>query len=265
MHVYKITNELDGRSYIGITSRDPKKRWREHVCNSSKCEKTDTLLYSEMAKYGEESFVFDVIDSSAKTYDELLMLEISYIKEHSTLIPLGYNMTNGGVGGDNLHLYDADRRSAIYKQIGEKNRQRYENDPLLREECGERSKRFWKDIKGDPTRYSKYKSNLCKAQQKRWDATVLTDENREMYSKGQKARWNNESEDMKKHRKKALTEGQRMTWRKWRLTQPDGTVILVDGIHRYCKDNGLSYYKIYNTFRRGKMSKEGWFLEQLND
>lgn len=55
-YIYKITNQINGKIYIGKTLKDISSRWREH-CKAAKkvcCEKRP--LYMAINKYGIENF-----------------------------------------------------------------------------------------------------------------------------------------------------------------------------------------------------------------
>lgn len=95
--VYKITNLVNQKAYIGITTRDPNHRWWEH-CNSAK-KGSDFFIHQAIRKYGEESFSFQVI-AQTKTLEDLKELEIILIEQHGTHMSLqkGYNKTTGGDG-----------------------------------------------------------------------------------------------------------------------------------------------------------------------
>ena len=58
--VYKITNTITGDFYIG-SSKDVKKRWREHKCQSVWNERPNSKLYQDMKKFGTEKFVFEIL------------------------------------------------------------------------------------------------------------------------------------------------------------------------------------------------------------
>lgn len=61
-YIYKITNKINGKVYIGKTLNSIQKRWREHLIDSKKrrCEKRP--LYSAINKYGEENFEIEQIE-----------------------------------------------------------------------------------------------------------------------------------------------------------------------------------------------------------
>lgn len=58
--VYKITNTVTGDFYIG-SSKDVKRRWVEHKCQSKWKRYPNNPLYKDMQKYGVDKFEFQVI------------------------------------------------------------------------------------------------------------------------------------------------------------------------------------------------------------
>ena len=94
MIIYKITNVVNNKVYIGLTTTPLKKRWYAHVRDSKKSEKH---LYAAMRKYGLYNFKIEVIDDTAKDIQELGKLERKYIKIYKSSNPdYGYNLTEGG-------------------------------------------------------------------------------------------------------------------------------------------------------------------------
>lgn len=93
MIIYKITNKVNGKVYIGQTIRSLKSRWSHH-CTDKRgyC----CLLYNAIQKYGRENFTVEQIDS-AISRDELDEKEIHWIQHHdSTDKNKGYNLMSGG-------------------------------------------------------------------------------------------------------------------------------------------------------------------------
>ena len=58
--IYKITNTVTGDFYIG-SSKDVKKRWAAHKCQSTWKNYPNIPMYIDMQKYGTDKFDFQVI------------------------------------------------------------------------------------------------------------------------------------------------------------------------------------------------------------
>jgi group I intron endonuclease len=94
--VYKITNIVNGKVYVGKTTLSIERRWAQH--RSKARIGAPSYLHRAIRKYGEKSFVIEVI-ALASTEAELTALEIEWIaKLQSTNAKLGYNCTTGGEG-----------------------------------------------------------------------------------------------------------------------------------------------------------------------
>lgn len=87
--IYKITNKLNGKSYIG-QSIDIKKRWEQHIKNSGS---NKNPMYIDFKKYGTDNFLFEIIEECSK--EKLDEKEIYWIKYFNTYYK-GYNLTTGG-------------------------------------------------------------------------------------------------------------------------------------------------------------------------
>ena len=90
MYLYKITNQINGKKYIGITN-DYKKRWSNHRCGNNK---TMPIAHA-IKKYGKDNFVFEIIEKNL-TLEEANQKEIEMIEHENTLVPNGYNVSKGG-------------------------------------------------------------------------------------------------------------------------------------------------------------------------
>jgi len=101
MLVYKITNNVNGHGYIGITQCSLAKRWREHLCAAR--TGSDKRLYRAMRKYGTDNFSIAVL-YEADSFQELQAVERGLIAAHGTYASngKGYNLTSGGEGRDRV-------------------------------------------------------------------------------------------------------------------------------------------------------------------
>jgi group I intron endonuclease len=93
--IYKITNKVNGKCYIGFTNKTLIARFRKHVNSST--SGSNVILHKAIRKYGRENFTIEVLE---KSEDEKFLLEEResfYIQKYNTL-ENGYNMTLGGQG-----------------------------------------------------------------------------------------------------------------------------------------------------------------------
>ena len=95
MLIYKITNILNNKCYIGQTSYILERRINLHLKEVK--YKTNSPLYNSINKYGLENFKWEIITicNSKKELDEK---EKYYIKFFNSKKPNGYNLTDGGEG-----------------------------------------------------------------------------------------------------------------------------------------------------------------------
>ena len=91
--IYKITNCINQKLYVGLTLSDAETRFKKHISMiySNGC----SALYGAIKKYGIESFIVETICLS-NDKKELMNLEKHYISELNTISPNGYNLTTGG-------------------------------------------------------------------------------------------------------------------------------------------------------------------------
>lgn len=93
MYIYKFTHVDTSRVYIGQTIQEPNRRRLEHL-SDSRHTKRSHRFHNALRKYGEDSFVFEVI-ATASTLGELNLLEVKYINEYDS-IKKGFNIRQGG-------------------------------------------------------------------------------------------------------------------------------------------------------------------------
>ena len=102
MFIYRITNTINGKVYIGLDSNPIVKsvRWKSHLSSHKKPEKYTMVIHRAMAKYGKENFIYEVIDEvidEAADADVLKEKEKQAILDHRSNDPVhGYNRTLGG-------------------------------------------------------------------------------------------------------------------------------------------------------------------------
>lgn len=86
--IYKITNKVNGKSYIGQTRNTVEFRWRQHYK-----AKDNKYFHRAIVKYGKENFEVETLEEC--NVEDLNSREIYYISKYNTF-ENGYNLTKGG-------------------------------------------------------------------------------------------------------------------------------------------------------------------------
>jgi hypothetical protein len=97
--IYKITNNVNKKVYIGKTDINVDYRYKLHLEDSKRQRYKNRLLYKAMAKYGVENFSVETLEETCQPDER----EIYYIDKYNSFKD-GYNATLGG-GGKCLNNY----------------------------------------------------------------------------------------------------------------------------------------------------------------
>lgn len=113
MNLYLITNKVNGKRYVGITSSTVEARMSRHRYSALKLN-CPYPIHAAIRKYGWENFMVE-LGGTAETYEELLRWEKFIIKELGTQAPNGYNITEGGRGCYGRRLSDETKQKMSIK------------------------------------------------------------------------------------------------------------------------------------------------------
>lgn len=92
--IYKITNNINEKFYIGFTSqKNPKWRFNQHLSTARSKKKNNQPIIRAIRKYGEENFSFESILEG----DKKILLNVEEPRLIEKLKP-EYNSTFGGEG-----------------------------------------------------------------------------------------------------------------------------------------------------------------------
>lgn len=91
MEIYKITNSINDKVYIGQSARGVEQRFHRHI-QDAMSERLDTHFARAIRMYGPENFTVEVIDT-ADTQDELNQKEQYWIRYYDS-VKHGYNETD---------------------------------------------------------------------------------------------------------------------------------------------------------------------------
>ena len=180
--IYKETNTINGKCYIGLSTRDVvKTRHRNHMNGKGGA----LLLERAVAKHGRDAFVLEFLHDGILLLDELKRLEVEEIAKHNCQAPNGYNISPGGnvppsqkgatpwnKGKKGVYSTDPELRERLAK----KSKEAWAN-PELREQQAQRTKELWDD------------PNYCDLQSQRHKEAVQDPEYRQLQSEIQKEQW----------------------------------------------------------------------------
>jgi group I intron endonuclease len=170
MIVYKITNKINNKVYIGQTTTSLSARWTQHCSKSSNCRK----LSNAIKKYGKENFKIEIV-KKCNNINELNIEEEILIKKENS-VNCGYNLSSGGLNKKHskeskLKMSKPGAKNPMYGQSrsdltkynkaqkGKKWEERFgkEKAKIAKAKKGNATKKLWKDPE-----YREKNSNLIK-------------------------------------------------------------------------------------------------------
>lgn len=95
--IYRATNKITEKSYIGFTGTSLKKRRQGHYYDALGGSKTH--FHRALRKYSRGCWVWEIL-AACKERAQAGNLEMQYIAENKTFGKLGYNSTIGGEGAN---------------------------------------------------------------------------------------------------------------------------------------------------------------------
>lgn len=109
-YIYKITNTINGKIYVGKTERTVEERFKEHIRDSKRKTTEKRPLYDAIRKYGFSQFTVETIEETDNP-DEREKYWIEYYQSFK----YGYNVT---LGGDGKAYLDYELIAEVFKQTG---------------------------------------------------------------------------------------------------------------------------------------------------
>ncbi len=115
MYIYKITNSINGNSYVGLKTSTVEES--ESYYGSGK------LIQDAIKKYGKHNFTKEILERDIVSFELLCERERYYIQLYNTK-ENGYNMTDGGLG---MHGYKPteEHKRNMRKALSGENHPRY--------------------------------------------------------------------------------------------------------------------------------------------
>lgn len=241
--IYKATNKINGKAYIGQTVKSLRKRKRDHLAAAFR-PGADFYFWRAIRKYGPENFKWEKLCECASKV-ELDKKEKYYITYYNTF-ENGYNLTLGGEG--NLGWIPSEE---IKKKISKSRRGK-----LIGKDNPFYGKKHTKETR---RKMSKNHPRLCGKDNPNY-GRIASEETRRKISKASKGRWLG-----REHTKIAKDKIRKARVQKWLVVFPDGHKEIIENMLSFCRKNDLSpsimsmiaskkyRYKEYKGFRCKKI------------
>jgi group I intron endonuclease len=113
--IYLITNKVNGKRYVGQTSKTIEERFKKHIYDSFN-GKRQQALHHAIRKYGSENFEIKIV-ARCNSFEESNHREALCVKLYRTMSPNGYNLMEGG---SNSKKSEESKKKMSEAQSGEK-------------------------------------------------------------------------------------------------------------------------------------------------
>ena len=89
--IYIIKNKINNKVYIG-QAINPQRRFISHI-SRAKANADHSAIHDAITALGKENFYYEILEQNIENYNER---EQYWIKYYNSIVPYGYNLTQGG-------------------------------------------------------------------------------------------------------------------------------------------------------------------------
>lgn len=252
MLIYKCTNLINNKCYIGQTIRKLNKRINRHIHS-----KNNSYFHKALKKYDKDEFKWEIL-CECETKEELDEMEFHYIKQyHTREYEWGYNLTDGGEGSVGyIHtektrkkLSDYNIENGIFK--GENNYcyKKYGHDhPWYGNHHTEKTKKI----------ISQKLSELLKGTNKGSDNPRYGD-----HRSWEKLHGKEKSDRLKKDMSKRNKGKNNPNSKSYKIISPNNEQFITECLNDFCKEYKLNRSMMGRVGRNEIHNWKGWKCEKI--
>jgi len=231
--IYKATNKINGKVYVGQTIRGLSDRKYNHLLES-KLRRYNSIFHRAIKKYKPINFEWEVLEY-CDSKEELNEMEFHYIKQYNSFVPNGYNLTLGGEGSCGFKVSDKTKKKISNSLRGNKS--------------------YWygkKHSKDTIDKIKKARRNYVFTEAHRKNISEsLSGKNHPNYGKKYSQELRQKLSDA--HKGKNIGSDNSCS-KKFVVTSPEGERFVIDGLNSFCRkyENGLLNNRHMSACARGK-------------
>lgn len=118
-YVYKVTNKINPKVYVGCTTRSLEARWKAHISNGRNLSLYQTPTFNQaMHDLGIENFSISLLEECPDK-ETMHERELYWIKELNGMEPSGYNMIGRKLSDEQIILILTDQYRMTQKQYAQ--------------------------------------------------------------------------------------------------------------------------------------------------
>ena len=227
--IYKVTNTVNNKIYVGQTVAGLKTRQENHV-NDALAKRDNHYFHNAIRRHGKDKFEWKII-GSAESKEKLDELEIYYIKELKSFKE-GYNLTKGAGGMTGYIITEEHRKNLSESHKGYKH-------------TDEQRRKISKALTGRPV--SEYTRKLISESNKK--VIKLRGPDNPCYGRA----------PSKKVRDRLIEVIS--CW--WEITFPDGTKKVLKNLSAFCREYNLSKGSLCSVSRGRRPHHKGYKCRKL--
>lgn len=253
MFIYKITNNVTGKVYIGMDSGsvDEMRRWKDHgsryIRNDEQGKKVNTKLGRSILKHGIDAFSVEVI-YKASSIQELVEQETKFIEEYDA-VNSGYNILSASQGYSLSMIEDEHIREYLRES-------RRKGSVVANQRRWSNTSQSDRIVMTEHLHNDEVNQKKSESMKTYWSERG---ENQEHQLRGLKTQW--KSLDLEQRRARTERSGGLFKARSYIATSPEGVVYYTQNIKEFCATHGLTPSGMRAVARGVWPKHKGWSCE----